>query len=261
MIDYANMAKKATQATEKDSIAFDEGDSLVLLVPVEPIEVTVYQGKVNDLFKRSIVNYDQKFCQREDYQKALGFPLPDGDPVADWARDNLNADDFGKARPKPITIWGVCVLGHRRPKAKPGTGFENIYTKPKWMTAKEGSHAKPHIQAGLNMLMAGGGPELVQRMFSMDEAQLVVISRVGRGQYDTTFSVKLAEGTDPEFGDLSAYAVPADIRQDVADATAPGGNLDLVNMIATKFSPSPDEMAKRFAGEGGGAGNGPGMDE
>lgn len=262
-IDYAAMSKKATMNQEKDSVSFDEGDSLVYLVPFERgfpagmpnVEVEVYGGKVNQAFKRGVIDYGQEYAQSEQYHQALSFKVPDPDPIAGWTRDNLSGKDAKAAEPKAQVLWAVCVLKHRR-KAK--DSWVDVYTKPKWMTAKRGNNTKPHIQSGLEKLF-DEDPSVVPTLFNPDAAQLVIIKRQGKGQYDTVFHVELASGEFAEF------EISEEIRQDIANATKPGAYCDLNQVVADRFSADQEEIDKKLFGIGdddeGSGKSGPGMEE
>lgn len=244
-IDYNAMAKKASQAVEKASVSFDEGQTLVYLVPFERgvpqgmpcVTVDVWGGEVNDKFKRSVIGRYQPLTEDDQFLQVAS--LPDGDPIGDWAAENLSAEELRKAKPKTMRLYVVVTLAHRRKKSQ---GWVDIYTKPQWASFKDGGAKNPHLQLLLSRII-DEDPSVTPRLFDPDAAQLLIVNRTGKGRYDTVFGMELAteEGLD-------CHVLSEEIRADIAEATAPGAYCDLLSVVAESFCPDEEEVQKRLYG-------------
>ena len=257
MIDYNALSKSATQNQESDSAKLDEGDSLVYLIPYSNygdgfptdhpyVQVEMYAGKASDPFGRSVVCSTEGVTQTQAYEDALGAPPANPCEIGTWASENLKGDDLRGAKPRSNYIWAVCVLASRK-KAK--NDWQDAYTKPKWLMAKRGSKSKPHIQAHLEVIIESAGREGLEKLFNPDGAQLVVINRTGTGVKGTNYSVSLATG-EYQGQDTANFQISDEIREDIKNATKKGEYLDLIQLVADKFSPGHEEIRQKLYGEG-----------
>jgi len=266
MIDYAAMAKKAGQSLEKDTLSFQQGQTVIALVPFErgfpagmpSITVEVFGSGEEGLssskyFKRTVATTEQAYAlESEHFQDAMrseGKELSGKCPLKEWAADNLGSKG---TKTSSVTYWVVVPLAFRVNKKN---DFQPDYTKPKIMTAKRGKNDNPHIQAQIDEMMNDGGVELIQKLLGDPGAvQCLVVERKGTGQFGTSFDVSLAEGEYAEF------ALSEEIQKDIEEATKPGGACDLNQFIAAKFIPDAEEIGKRLRGEGGSSDPGMGED-
>ena len=250
MIDFAAMAKKAGQSLEKDTLSFREGETLIALVPFErgypngmpslAVEV-IGSLSTSDYFRRTVATTEQAYCRESDhFASAIGREVPEVCPLKSWAAENLGSKG---AKTSTTTYWVVVPLAYR-PNRK--SSFADDYTKPKIMTAKKGKPSDPHIQAQIDLIMAEGGVELVQKLFDFDCQQLLVVERKGTGHMGSSFKVSLAEK------EYAKHKMPADIIADIEQATKVGGPCDLNNFVAGKFFPDAEEISKRLMGGGSG---------
>jgi len=255
-LDYAAMAKTAVQSQEKNNHIFDEGETLCVLVPFQRdgddhpstrgrawVSVAMHGGKIGkkeDGVGRSAMSYDPNvnpLIDNPHMRAALPFDPPTPCPIAKYIRENLSSKDAKGAQAKDQFAWVIVPLWHRR---RPGKGeFENIYTKPKYIIAKEGNRKNPHIQAGIYKLLGDGeGPKL----FDPENPALVSFEREGREFNDTTYKLKMADG------DNATAVLTDELKADIADATRPGGYCDLFTVLAEKFAPSPSEINEKLYG-------------
>ena len=252
-IDYAGMAKGAAQNREKDTMSFKEGYTLFALVPYErgfpvgtpSVTVQIFSGKddqergISKTFKRSVVTYDQDYVREsEAYQEALGFEPPGVCPLMEFGKANYGS----KGRQlQSVSYWVIVPVAYR---SKPNQPWQEDYTKPKIMTAKQGKSSDPHIQGGIDKLLEAGGAELAMKLLAdPTNAQLLVVEREGMGMTDTSFKVSLAEEDE-----YKSYDLGAEVIADVESATKQGGPCDLNHFIASKFSPDAEEIVKRLHG-------------
>ncbi len=256
MIDYAAMAKQAGQSLEKDTLAFQAGQTVIALVPYErgypagmpSVTVEVFGSGEDGLssskyFKRTVATMEQPYVlESEHLQESLRAEGKTPSGVCElkaWAAENIGSKG---TKTTSVTYWVVVPLAFRVNKKN---DFQADYTKPKIMTAKRGKSDNPHIQAQIDEMVSEGGVELLHKLLGDPNAvQCLVVERKGTGQFNTSFSVSLAEG------EYSEFSLSEEIQKDIEQATKPGGPCDLNRFIAAKFIPDSEEIATRLHGEG-----------
>lgn len=266
-INYALMGRKAEKDMTGDSQTFKVGHTLGMLVAIErsyPLEmgsvtVDTYNGQnsvINQAFKRSVVTYDQDLCREsEEYRALLSFVPPESCPIAEFV-SGLTGDDKKGAHTSTVTLWVFVELAWRATAKAP---WAPTYTKPKWMTAKLGKKASPHLQHEINRVLSESTAQELQRIFSREICQLLIFDRKG-DKLDTSYAGSLATGQDPTLGDLANFTVSEEIRGDIEEATVPGGPCDLLSVVAKIFSPDADEIADKL-GASASRPKQPGMEE
>jgi len=250
MIDYAALAKRSVQSTEKSTLSFPEGETVIGLCGFErgyptgmPYVAVQTLPALNDKFKRTVITTEQPYVQESEHfhAAAAGRDIQGVCPLKSWAVEHLGAKG-GKLL--PVTYWAVVPLFFR-PNKK--LDFQPNYSKPKIMTAKMGKSSQPHIQAQIDEIMANSPPELVPRLFDPSCQQLLVVERKGLLVKDSSFSVSLATG------EFAEYQMPDEVLSDIEIATRIGGECDLNKFVVDRFFPDQEEIDKKLDGKASGA--------
>jgi hypothetical protein len=252
-IDFAALEKASKQHADKDTVKFPVGQTLMGLIGAKVdfptglggVRVEVYSQKnhgPNHVFGRSVVTYDQAFCRLPEYQARLSFPVPEECPIKTWVGTLPASERKLAEKLTPIVLWCVVPLAERK---NPKDPWQPIYTKPKMMTAKYGGKTT-HLQTEIERLVVETETAKIQAVFDPDRTQLLVVKRTGSGFNDTVYTIELATGSDPNFGDLTAFEWSDELKNDLEIATRSGGPCDPIAMIASMFSPTPDEIATKL---------------